>query len=257
MPSDEKTLLSLPGVGPYTAAAIRSIAFNKYAVVVDGNVERVVSRLFDIQEPLPTSKPVIKEYMAGLTCAKRPGDFAQSMMDLGSMICTPKSPKCSLCPLQSGCKSYENGGQEELPRKLPKKEKPTRYGWSLWAVNAKGEILLRKRPDKGLLAKMTEIPSSHWCESNEKPDDFLNGFGVQMPKGKVLEGEVKHTFTHFHLRIKVVVFHNLQQVGNGRWVHPSCFHEHALPTVMKKVIDHAMQQKEVWQQGQSCVDDAA
>lgn len=238
MPSDEKTLLALPGIGPYTAAAIMTIAYNRYAVVVDGNVERVISRLFSIQEPLPTSKPQIRDYMAQVTSQERPGDFAQAMMDLGAGVCTPISAKCDLCPLQKVCQAYKNKEVDLLPRKLPKKEKPTRYGWVLWAENEQGEVLMRQRLETGLLAKMTEVPTSEWLESAPCEKAFLSA--LKVPSGCVLElpGEVRHTFTHFHLRLKVLSFRGDVEVSGGKWVHPEMFHTQALPTVMKKVISH-------------------
>ena len=238
MPLDEKVLLALPGIGPYTAAAIMTIAFNKYAVVVDGNVERVISRLFSIHNPLPASKPEIREFMAQVTSHERPGDFAQAMMDLGSGICTPTSAKCDLCPLQKVCKAFKKNEVDVLPKKMPKKTIPTRFGWVLWAENERGEILMRQRPDKGLLAKMTEIPTSDWSETVPCQEAFLSSFEVPLEATSEALGEVKHTFTHFNLRLKVMVFKGAVSPVDGKWVHPSRFHTQALPTVMKKVIAH-------------------
>ena len=164
-PTTEAELLKLPGIGPYTAAAISTIAFDRHAAVVDGNVERVISRLNVIETPLPDAKPLIKAVMAELTPEDRPGDFAQAVMDLGATICTPKRPTCALCPLRPNCNGHAQALMETLPRKAPKREKPTRYGAAFVAMDANsGAILLRRRPPKGLLGGMTEVPGSDWTE---------------------------------------------------------------------------------------------
>eukprot|EP00903_Cladosiphon_okamuranus_P001100 g1098.t1 len=173
-PEDEGELLNLPGIGPYTAAAIATIAFDRHAAVVDGNVERVLSRLFRIETPLPEAKPDIKGKMAELTPLDRPGDFAQAVMDLGATICTPKKPACGLCPWREICEVQSSDLAETLPRKAPKKEKPTRYGAAFVAVDAEtGAVLLRRRPPRGLLGGMTEVPGTDWSEGFD-PDDALD-----------------------------------------------------------------------------------
>jgi A/G-specific adenine glycosylase len=149
-PEDEQALLTLPGIGPYTAAAIAAIAFGKKTTPVDCNIERVIARLFAVSEALPKSKPKLTELAVKLTPDDRAGDYAQALMDIGATICTPKKPTCSLCPLSGECRAEARGIAEELPARAPKKNKPTRLGTAFWLVNPKGEILLRRRPEKGL-----------------------------------------------------------------------------------------------------------
>src|SRR5690242_14567761 len=163
-PSDEEALLALPGIGPYTAAAIRAIAFDEPASAVDGNVERVITRLFAIETPLHDAKAEINLRAATLVPQRRAGDYAQAMMDLGATVCTPRSPRCVICPLMAGCISRKRGIAEELPRRAPKAERPTRRGLAFVLTRKDGAVLLRKRPTKGLLGGMDEVPSSDWRE---------------------------------------------------------------------------------------------
>src|SRR6185437_688961 len=165
-PEDEATLLALPGVGPYTAAAIRAIAFDHPASAVDGNVERVIARLLALQTPLPDVKPEIQLRAAELVPTKRAGDYAQAMMDLGATVCTPRKPSCVICPLMAGCEGRRQGIAEELPRRAPKTLKPTRRGVAFVLSNREGAVLLRKRPPRGLLGGMDEVPSSAWREGS-------------------------------------------------------------------------------------------
>ncbi|GAB5433405.1 MAG: A/G-specific adenine glycosylase [Epibacterium sp.] len=150
-PDTYEGLIALPGIGPYTAAAISAIAFDRPETVLDGNVERVMARLHDEHEPLPAVKPVLKAHAAHLTPSARPGDYAQAVMDLGATICTPKSPACGICPWRDPCRARVEGTAPELPKKTPKKPKPTRYGFVYLARSAEGDWLLERRPDKGLL----------------------------------------------------------------------------------------------------------
>jgi A/G-specific adenine glycosylase len=169
-PDTLEGLRALPGIGDYTASAVAAIAFDADAVPVDGNVERVVTRLYAIDEELPAAKPVIKERALALLPPRRAGDFAQGLMDLGATICTPKKPACALCPWNDGCAARARGDQETFPRKQPKREGKLRCGAAFVALRADGSVLLRTRPDKGLLAKMTEVPGSAWahgCDSAE------------------------------------------------------------------------------------------
>ncbi len=161
-PAEEATLLTLPGIGAYTAAAISAIAFDRRAVVVDGNVERVVTRLHALDQPLPAAKPAIRRLADELTPDERPGDFAQAMMDLGATICTPRRPSCALCPFRGACAAQRAGTQEAYPRKTPKTVNATRYGAAFVAVRADGAVLVRTRPPKGLLGGMTEVPGTDW-----------------------------------------------------------------------------------------------
>ncbi|RPH11142.1 MAG: A/G-specific adenine glycosylase, partial [Alphaproteobacteria bacterium TMED89] len=196
-PTDEADLLTLPGVGAYTAAAIASIAFDRRAVVVDGNVERVVSRWYALEQPFPKAKPAIKALTDRLTPATRSRDFPQAMMDLGAGLCTPRAPSCLLCPVSEGCRAFAAGEAALYPKKAPKKPKPTRYGLAYWIVNEAGEVLLTRRPDTGLLGGMMEVPGTGWEDDWPKADTALTG--------ALLDGAVEHTFTHFHLRVRVLV----------------------------------------------------
>ena len=237
-PETEIELKELPGIGPYTSAAISAIGFDRKAAVVDGNVERVLSRLFEIKEPLPASKLAIRQAMEELTPDKRPGDFAQAVMDLGATICTPKRPACALCPWMEDCTARKSGLAETLPYKTPKKAKPTRRGAAFVAVRkSDGAVLLRRRPPKGLLGGMSEVPGTDWSEGfvAEPIQSPLQVTGDWV----VRPGVVKHTFTHFHLELTVyrVELTELPELdADSWWSGPDELDGEALPTVMKKVI---------------------
>jgi A/G-specific adenine glycosylase len=239
-PDDEDALRDLPGIGRYTAAAIAAIAFGQKAVVVDGNVERVVARLFRVEAPLPDSKPRLYEFAARLTPERRAGDHAQAMMDLGATVCTPQKPKCMLCPLIGACAGKDIA--ESLPRKRPKADRPTRRGVAFWLVRDDGSVLLRRRPETGLLGGMMEVPSSAWNEG--PPPDVASVLG-QAPVGiaapDVLPGLVRHGFTHFLLELVVATARaNAAAPAGCVWCPPDAFGDHALPTAMKKVVRHAL-----------------
>ncbi|HEY8962900.1 MAG TPA: A/G-specific adenine glycosylase, partial [Alphaproteobacteria bacterium] len=193
-PNTVETLKQLPGVGDYTAGAIAAIAFDQQATVVDGNVERVMARVEAITEPLPLSKPSLKAAAALYYIDRantRPGDLPQAFMDLGSTICTPDKPKCMICPINDLCEARKLGIQDSLPARLPKAVRPKRKGYAYWITNNKGEILLHRRPEKGLLGGMAGLPTSDW---NDKPAhlDFVSVSDDI--------GHIKHVFTHFELR---------------------------------------------------------
>ncbi len=198
-PTDEAGLLALPGIGPYTAAAIAAIAYGVPAVVMDGNIERVMARLFDEREALPAVKPKLKARAAGLTPAKRAGDHAQALMDLGATICIPKAPRCERCPLQAHCVSFKAGVAAELPKRLPKKPKPTRQGVAYFARRADGHVLLETRPPKGLLGGMLGLVGSDWTE--ETPV-FDPPFAAQWQRHTK---DITHVFTHFNLNLTLYV----------------------------------------------------
>lgn len=243
-PDNEEGLLKLPGVGPYTAAAIAAIAFDRPATVVDGNIERVVSRLFALTEPLPAVKPDIKRHTAALTPDKRPGDFAQAMMDLGATICVPKSPKCMLCPLSEACAARAQGIAQTLPRKAPKPERPTRRAIAFWIQRPDGSILLRRRAPKGLLGGMMEIPSTPWREEVWNEGDVMRHLPYAAD-WKALPGIVKHTFTHFHFEIDVwagEVGGATESLPDSKWVALEGLSDEALPSVMRKIVKHALKQ---------------
>ena len=202
-PDDEAALRALPGIGAYTAAAIAAIAFDRPAVVVDGNVERVVARLYAVETPLPAAKPELRRLAGDLTPDERPGDFAQAMMDLGATICTPRAPRCVLCPLMAGCRARARGIAEELPRRTAKPEKPTRRGVAFFAVDAAGAVLLRRRAEQGLLGGMMEVPSTDWRAEAWPMDEALRAAPLAAD-WRALPGTVRHTFTHFHLELTVL-----------------------------------------------------
>ncbi|MBI2707157.1 MAG: A/G-specific adenine glycosylase [Proteobacteria bacterium] len=216
-PTTEEELLKLPGIGPYTAAAIASIAFGQKAAAVDGNVVRVLSRYFAI----PTVNPVkdVKEKLLPLVPEKRCGDFTQSLMELGALICRPKSPLCSACPLQKECGAYALRRVEEFPLMAPKQKLPTRYATAFILKREDGAILLRKRPPQGLLGGMMEVPTTSWEETPHER------------KGR----RVRHTFTHFHLEVDVC-HHKDILAFEGTWVQPQELKNYALPTLMKKIL---------------------
>ena len=240
-PDDERELRRLPGIGIYTAAAIAAIAFDRPAAVMDGNVERVVARLFGVTAPLPTVKPRLLSLTGTLTPADRPGDFAQAMMDLGATVCTPRKPKCTLCPWAASCIGRRSGIAEQLPVKLPKPKRPTRRGIAFWTTTHAGEILLRRRPDRGLLGGMIEVPSSGWRDAPAPGLDAVCDEAPIAAEWRLLPGLVRHTFTHFHLELAVAAGRvRRMEPAAGLWVPVDRLGDQALPTVMKKVVRHAM-----------------
>ncbi|MDP9808522.1 A/G-specific adenine glycosylase [Rhizobium tibeticum] len=238
-PSTEEGLKSLPGIGDYTAAAVAAIAFNRQAAVMDGNVERVISRLFAIATPLPAAKPLMKQKVGLLTPQHRPGDFAQAMMDLGATICTPKRPACSLCPFRGSCEALRLHDPEHFPVKAAKKEKPVRHGAAFIAVTADGDIFLRRRIESGLLGGMTEVPTTNWTA---RQDGATSAGAAPFPAAWEPCGTVIHVFTHFELRLSIyrAAIPSLIQTDNGWWEAVTNLDSQALPTVMKKAIAAAI-----------------
>lgn len=235
-PADHGALLKLPGIGPYTAAAVASIAFDQPFTVLDGNVERVMARLHDVQTPLPAAKPELMARADALTPALRPGDYAQAVMDLGATICTPKSPACGICPWRDPCAARCAGTASELPKKTPKAAKPVRHGTIYLAQRCDGAWLLETRPDKGLLGGMLGWPGSDWVDvATPRPE----GTAPLDAAWRVLAGEVRHTFTHFHLMLTVL--HATVPSGaapeRGQFIQPENFRPSDLPTVMRKAFD--------------------
>ncbi len=266
-PDTEEALRALPGIGPYTAAAIAAIAFGRRTMPVDGNIERVVSRLFAVEEPLPLAKPLIKQLAAMLLAGEeksragdeearagdeearagdeesRAGDSAQALMDLGSSICTPKKPACALCPLNGDCASHARGDQETFPRKAAKKTGALRRG-AAFVVRRGDELLVRTRPEKGLLGGMTEVPGSDWLAAQDdktalKQAPVLKGIARWHRKA----GVVSHVFTHFPLELVVYtasVAARVRAPEGMRWVPVATLPDEALPNVMRKVIAHGL-----------------
>jgi A/G-specific adenine glycosylase len=245
-PADLTALHALPGVGAYTAAAIAAIAFGRPAVPVDGNIERVVARLFAVADALPAAKPIIRALAESIAPATRYGDFAQAMMDLGATLCTPKKPACPLCPWEPACAGRAAGDQETFPRKTAKREGVLRRGAAFWIVRAEREVLVRQRPPRGLLGGMTEVPTTEWSSDfdpegkpAEAPD--LGHLGSAL-RWRRLPGAVAHTFTHFPLELVVHACDapaGTQPPQGTRWVDLDGLAEEAFPSLMRKVIAHA------------------
>ncbi len=243
-PADLAALRALPGIGDYTAAAVGAIAFDLGAVPVDGNVERVVTRLFAVEEALPAAKPEIKALAASLLPPARSGDFAQALMDLGASLCSPRKPACALCPWTDGCMARAQGSQEAFPRKVPKREGRLRRGAAFVAVRADGCVLLRQRPDKGLLAKMTEVPGSEWTHDFDAAKARKSAPHLAADiTWRRLPGVVTHVFTHFPLELTVFVAEvprGTRAPKGARWVKRAKVAGEALPNVMRKVLSHAL-----------------
>lgn len=237
IPETEAGLRALPGIGAYTAAAIAAIAFGQRAVVVDGNVERVVARLFAVVDPLPAAKPLIYDLTDGITPDARAGDFAQAMMDLGSTICIPKSPKCLLCPLRSTCKGFATGNPGSFPVKAKKAAQPQRYGTMFW-VERDGNVLLVRRPGRGLLGGMRALPTGPWADS---PPGLADA--PAQAKWRMLDAVASHTFTHFRLESALAVATiGAQETASpeflgGEWWPIADLDSAGLPTVFAKAAE--------------------
>ncbi len=228
-PSTRAGLLTLPGIGPYTASAIAAIAHDEPATVVDGNVERVMSRMFLVTTPLPTAKPELTALAERLTPPHRAADYAQAVMDLGATICTPRSPACVICPWVHACLARAEGVQASLPRKVAKTEKATRRG-IVWLGYREGALLLERRPDTGLLGGMLGFPGDGWDGA---------GGPAPAPANWQTVGEVRHTFTHFHLILQVLTAEITHPPERGEWLALHDFRPSDLPTVMRKAFSLA------------------
>lgn len=237
LPETEAELLKLPGVGPYTAAAIAAIAFGQRAVVVDANVERVVSRLFAISTPLPQSKPLIREATDSITPETRAGDFAQAMMDLGAGICSVRAPSCLVCPVAFSCDALRTGNPESYPAKMPKAAKPQRAGTIYW-IERDDHVWLVRRHDKGLLAGMRALPDDQWTAR-------LDGHATPpVPaEWRRLARQVSHVFTHFSLSLDIAVTAwplGADDPGEGAWWPLKSLDKAGLPTVFRKAAEAVM-----------------
>jgi A/G-specific adenine glycosylase len=233
-PDTEDGLRALPGVGAYTAAAIAAIAFNRPAVVIDGNIERVTTRMAAIATPLPAAKAEVRAVLAPLVPVQRPGDFAQALMDLGAGVCTPRNPDCPGCPLRPFCAGSAGGEPTRYPFKAKKKPKPVRYGLVHVLYDGEGRLLLRTRPGKGLLAGMAEVPGSDWTETAAPAaTPPLAASWQRRNMG------VTHVFTHFELRLAVEFAQlagTIPPPPGMRWVSPAGLAEEPLPTLFRKVL---------------------
>ena len=248
-PAAEEDLLALPGIGPYTAAAVAAIAFGRPASPVDGNVERVIARLYAVEDELPNANPAIRAVAERLRPAQRPGDFAQAMMDLGATICTPKNPACALCPFMGTCVARRRGDPETFPRKAKKREGRLRRGAAFVALRADGHLLVRTRPANGLLGGMTEVPTTAFLADfdeagalGEAPRFTVRREGAGNARWRRLAGVVTHVFTHFPLEL-VVYRMQVPQAARApdgmRWIPAGDISGAALPSLMRKVLVHA------------------
>jgi A/G-specific adenine glycosylase len=243
-PSTEGALAELPGIGPYTAAAIAAIAFDQRAAPVDGNIERVIARLFAVEDKLPDAKPNIRRLAATLTPPRRAGDFAQAMMDLGATLCTPKKPACVLCPWTDGCAARTRGDAESFPRKAAKREGRLRRGAAFVVVRADGHLLVRTRPTKGLLGGMTEVPTGAWTHAFDADAALVDAPRLGRASWQRVPGVVRHVFTHFPLELVVhrtKVAASTRAPAGTRWVALADVPGEALPNVMRKVVAHALE----------------
>ncbi|MDJ0613700.1 MAG: A/G-specific adenine glycosylase [Rhizobiaceae bacterium] len=240
-PESYDKLKKLPGIGDYTAAAIASIAFGQAVPVVDGNVERVFARTHRITETFPKAKAKVRSLVEASLDTEIPGEFAQATMDLGATICTPRNPVCRLCPVNAVCEGFAHGDQNTYPLKEPKKKKPTRVGAAYVLLNQADEVFLCKRPDKGLLAGMTQVPTTDWTASQ---DGAVGTVNAPVKGDWKLMGNAKHTFTHFHLELEVWVIQIKGDTDmNGWWCAFRDIKNEALPKVMHKVLTVADSQR--------------
>jgi A/G-specific adenine glycosylase len=250
-PASEAELRALPGIGDYTAAAIAAIAYDLPATPVDGNIERVIARLYAVKTPLPAAKPEIRRLAGGLTPQLRAGDFVQAMMDLGSTICTLKTPACVLCPWNESCAAYARGDAETLPRRTPKREGTLRRGAAFVVRRADGMVLVRTRPAQGLLGAMTEVPTTEWHHDFDEGQARAGAprfASTKTPKPKrvawrKVAGVVRHVFTHFPLELSVYTAEvpaRTPAPSGTRWVALATLAGEALPSVMRKVVAHAL-----------------
>ncbi len=236
-PKTEKELLKLPGIGAYTAATIAAICFDEATNIVDGNVERVISRIFAVETPLPKGRKDLRARAGELASPERPGDYGQALMDLGATVCTPRSPSCADCVWEDYCAARSAGTQADYPKKTPKKKQPVRYG-AVFVAHLQGQVLLETRPDAGLLGGMLGLPGTVWEESAvTEPLDSA----PMKAKWRQIDGFVKHVFTHFELRLDVyvadIVEGELTKGHNGLWAEETILK--TLPTVFKKAVEHA------------------
>lgn len=243
-PEAEAALRKLPGLGAYTAAAVAAIAFDQPAAAVDGNVERVIARVFFVEEALPKARAAITELTRSLVPADRPGDFAQALMDLGATLCTPRRPACALCPWMRPCRARAEGLQETFPRKAPKREGALRRGAAFVALRADDAVLLRTREPTGLLGGMAEPPTSAWSADYDLGQAMLDA--PLDARWKPLPGAVRHVFTHFPLELTVFlgrIAAGTQAPEGMRWTKRSDLDGEALPGAMRKVLAHAFERE--------------
>ena len=236
-PNSEAELLKLPGIGPYTAATIAAICFDEATNIVDGNVQRVVSRIFKIEDPLPKGQKTYRDHAATLASPQRAGDYGQALMDLGATICIPRSPKCAVCPWQPHCAAFKDGQQAKYPKKTKKAKLPLRRG-AVFVLFSGGQVLLERRPDKGLLGGMMGFPGTPWGARPAAP----LGAAPMKRNWEKCEGEVRHIFTHFDLRLDVYtaqIKETSKETIDGEWAKLAEIKSYALPSVMTKCLSLA------------------
>jgi A/G-specific adenine glycosylase len=240
-PRNEAALRALPGVGAYTAAAVSAIAFNEPASPVDGNIARIVTRLYAIDAPIAKAGHAIAAAAAALTPADRPGDFAQALMDIGATVCTPRGPDCPVCPMQFSCAAAASGEPQAYPRKTPRKARPQRRGAAFLAQAADGAILLRTRPPEGLLGSTVELPGTSWS-ADFAADEAASGAPFPA-RWRLTPGVVEQAFTHFLLQLNVYV---VRLPGNPPaqegcfWVAGDALKGVAFSSVMRKAVAHGL-----------------
>ncbi len=245
IPQDETALRALPGIGPYTAAAIAAIAFDKKTVVVDGNVERVMARIFAVEEKLPAAKKTLHDLAANCLPKNRFGDYSQAVMELGATVCLPRNPLCTTCPWRKNCNAYAHGTMEDYPRKIAKQKSPQKFMTAFIAVNKKGDVLLRKREDKGLLGGMWEFPSTPWEAT--KPNKGVLKRHAPAPLRWIAGAKpVSHVFSHFKLETALRIGHSsaafsphTMDNGEYRWMKWKDLSTLALPTLTRRIADAA------------------
>jgi A/G-specific adenine glycosylase len=241
-PDSAEELARLPGIGAYTAGAIAAIAFNQRAAAVDGNAERVLARMFDVRTPLPQAKAELRQRAEELVPDARPGDFAQALMDLGATVCTPAKPRCLDCPWREPCRARAAGDPEALPMKAARAAKPLRRGVAFWAMREDGALLLRRRPERGLLGGMAEVPSTEWRKQGWTTEEALASapFAAEW---RALTGGVVHVFTHFRLELAVLAARapaDLQSSDDCYWCPVERLGKEPLPSLMRKVVEHGL-----------------
>ena len=249
-PATEAELQELPGIGPYTAAAIAAIAFGTSVMPVDGNIERVMARLFAVRQQLPAAKTQLRRLAQTFACGARSGDCAQALMDLGATVCTPKRPSCLMCPIVGDCTAHAHNIEAVLPLRGAKSERPSRVGLAYLALREDGCVLLRRRPEAGLLGGMLEVPSTDWDDVLPPVNESLRAAPVRGDWWAV-PGSVVHVFTHFRLEMLVyraIVPANASltfwaDAGRCRWVPRHDLHRAALPSVMRKIIAHGLREQ--------------
>ena len=237
LPDVSAALRALPGIGDYTAAAIAAIAFDQPLAAVDGNVERVMARIAAERAPLAIAKPRLRALAESLVPQTRAGDFAQALMDLGATICTPRRPRCVLCPWRENCAALALGIADSLPAPAEKPERPLRYGVAFWLSRGDGAVLLRRRPDQGLLGGMIELPSTPWRSEAWTATESVAA-APAAAEWTLLPGIVEHGFTHFRLELMLLAGTTGESVA-GIWANPAEFGDYALPTLTKKLVRHA------------------